>query len=217
MICVSIAGLPFQQCRDVLKEAQMAEIRLDLLDFSPSQVQEIFSTPIPLIATFRPGKVSEEFRRETLENAIKAGAKYVDLEIESDTPFKEAVIAHCRRHDCRVIVSYHNYENTPSAGELASIIDRCFDDGADVAKVACQVHTGAEAARLLALYDHPGPRNENKQLVALGMGAKAVITRVAAPLLGAPFTYAAPASGNETAPGQLDKDRLEAIYQRMIP
>jgi 3-dehydroquinate dehydratase len=45
------------------------------------------------------------------------------------------------------------------------------------------------------------------------MGKEAQITRIAAPLLGAPFTYAALESGRETAPGQLDKDTLAALLK----
>ena len=49
-------------------------------------------------------------------------------------------------------------------------------------------------------------------MIALGMGKKGKITRLAAPLLGAPFTYASPAAGSETGPGQLEMDTLIKIY-----
>jgi 3-dehydroquinate dehydratase I len=172
MICISIAGVSFERCRDVLADAEMAEIRLDRLDFSIQQVKEIFSIHPRLIAT------------------IKAA---------------------CRKRGCKLIVSYHNYENTPPREELKVLVNRCFSFGADVAKIACQVNCEADAARILSLYDFDYQANVDKKIVAIGMGEKGKITRPASLLLGAPFTYASMSTGKETAPGQLTKQTLEDI------
>jgi len=45
------------------------------------------------------------------------------------------------------------------------------------------------------------------------MGQKGKITRVAAPLLGAPFAYASFKPGSETAEGQLDRKSLKTILK----
>ena len=45
------------------------------------------------------------------------------------------------------------------------------------------------------------------------MGKLGRISRVMGPYLGAEFTFAAPGEGEETAPGQLSYDQLEAIYK----
>jgi len=228
MICVSLADLPFETCVEALKDIEMAELRLDLLDFSLDQVQEIFSlkqkflgvqNPFykkgsgrrrhELIATHRPTTISEEERKEILITAIEAGADYVDVEIEADASFKKAILKTCGAKECKVILSFHNYENTPSKKELEDIIKHCFDDGADIAKIACRVNCEADAARILSLYDRENIK-EN-QLVAIGMGEKGKITRLAAPLLGAPFTFAALTDAKKTAPGQLDVDTLKGL------
>ena len=217
MICVSIADIDFEQCRKVLSDIEMAEIRLDLLHFSPAQVKEIFSKHPQLIATHRPGstEMSEEERKELLISAVNAGAAYVDIEIETRTAFKEAVKQACCEKGCKLIVSYHNHEKTPSKNELETIIEKCFGDGADIAKVACQVNGEADAARILSLYDYDRENSKEKKIVALGMGEKGKIIRLVAPLLGAPFTFAALSAGKETAPGQFDRQRLQDIL-RMI-
>ena len=215
MICVSIADLDFEPCRAVLKDIKMAEIRLDLLNFSIGQVKEIFSMPTQLIATHRPGNISEEERKVLLITAVEAGAAYVDMEIEAETAFKEAVKQVCRKKGCKVIISFHNYDKTPSKNELETIIEYCFKDGADIAKVACQVRYEADAARILSLYDYDRESNKEKKIVAIGMGEKGKIIRLVAPLLGAPFTFAALSAGKETAPGQLDRQTLQDILDRI--
>ena len=45
------------------------------------------------------------------------------------------------------------------------------------------------------------------------MGNKGRITRVAAPLLGSPFTFASLSKGKETAEGQIEKDTLEQMMR----
>lgn len=214
MICVSIGNIDFERLKSVLKEIKMAEIRLDQMSFSIEQVQEIFSVPASLIATFRPGNRGLDERREYLRTAISAGADYVDIEMESPTAFREELGRLARDKGCRVIISYHNHTETPPGPELAGIVQECFNFGADMVKVACQVRLESECARLISLYDTFGARKG--RLIALGMGDKGRLTRIAAPLLGAPFTYASLLPGQETAAGQLDGEKLARIMDMLI-
>jgi 3-dehydroquinate dehydratase-1 len=45
------------------------------------------------------------------------------------------------------------------------------------------------------------------------MGDAGKITRIAAPLLGAPFTYASAEDTKKTAPGQIKADKIDAIIK----
>lgn len=211
MICISIAHLDFNTCKEILKSIDLAELRLDLLKFSTQQVREIFAVPTRLIATLRPGAVSEDQRKQRLIAAIEAGAAYVDIEIESDAAFKHAIITAARENNCKVIVSYHDYDETPVSHLLNKLVRRCCYEGGDIAKIACQVNSEADAARILSLYDS----KVAKSIIALGMGPKGRITRIAAPLLGAPFTYAALSEGSETAPGQMGQETLQTIIEKI--
>jgi 3-dehydroquinate dehydratase type I len=213
MICLCIGKPSVTSCKDLLAGVELAEIRLDGAVLAPDEIQQIFSLPTALIATCRPnpGTRTEEQRKMTLLTAVVAGADYMDLEIEAGVDFKKELIQTARLQECRVILSYHNDECTPSKKQLEDIIEQGFAEGADLVKIACRVHTESDSARILSLYDYPGRLHMGK-MIALGMGEKGKITRLAAPLLGAPFTYASAAAGNETGPGQLDKDTLIGIY-----
>ncbi len=215
MLCVSIADMDFEQCKKILRDVNLAEIRLDKSDFSLRQVEDIFSLPVKLIATYRPGKISEKERKDFLITAVEAGAAYVDIEIEAEDSYIKIIIEAARKRECKAIVSYHNFENTPAKTELPAIVGRCFDRGADIAKIACRVLCEADSARILSLYDCPA--GAQGKIIALGMGEKGKITRVAAPLLGAPFTFAALSPGQKTAPGQLDIETLRKILDLVKP
>lgn len=214
MICVSLADISYQQCKEIIKTVPMAEIRLDRLRLDQKEIHKIFGLSPYLIATYRPGKISETERKEILITAIESGAQYVDVEIESDTAFKKDILQACLTHQRKLIISYHNYDTIPSRDELEGIIDGCFEAGAHIAKLACRVGNETEAARILSLYEKELP--VDKQLVALGMGEKGRITRVAATLLGAPFTFASMDTGKETAPGQLNLQSMEEILDRIL-
>jgi len=216
MICLCIGKPAVDRCKELLPDVELAEIRLDGSALSLDEIGQIFSLPSKLIATCRPnpGIRGEAERKNLLLSAIEAGAAYVDIEIEAEVDFKKEIMRAARLKGCRVILSYHNYENTPPKSKLEAVIARCFSEGADIAKIACQVHSQPDNARILSLYDIKiNKKSNNQQIIAIGMGEKGKVTRVAAPLLGAPFTYAAPSPRSETGPGQLDKETLARIYE----
>lgn len=209
MICVSLREPDYRRLRAALKGLPLAEIRLDATRLSSEEVKSLFSLPLSLIATFRPGGAEDARRRETLSLAVRSGAKYVDLELESPKDFKRELTAIARSSGCKVIVSFHDPNGIPDRRKLEAIADRCRAAGADITKIACRVGSAAECSRLLSLYDRPEP------MIALGLGRFGTVTRIVAPLLGAPFTYASLAPGSETGEGQLDwktlQKRIEAL------
>jgi 3-dehydroquinate dehydratase-1 len=193
------------ELRHALKGVDRAEIRLERLAPTDEQLKEIFALPVELVATMRPGQHNDEARAHVLSLAAASGAAYVDVELDSPAPFREKVVAACRHTRCRVIVSFHDFEKTPEREALRDVVEDSFAAGGDVAKVACLARSPREAARLLALLD------DGRPIIAIGMGPWGTITRLAAPLLGSPFTYAAPAAGKETAPGQLTVEQLQRL------
>ncbi len=207
MICVSIAEPTLAECRAALEGLDLAEIRIDKTALSLDDVRELFASPVKLVATCRPGPRSEEERLGALLAAISGGAAYVDIEFEAAAPFRERVVAAAREKSCRVIISYHNTRETPLRQILTLTIDECFDLGADIAKIVCRVQTTQDCVRLLSLYE------TRKNLIVLGLGELGFITRIAAPFLGAPLTYASLAPGKETAEGQPDLKSLEAVMK----
>jgi len=208
MICVSIAEKTPEKNIKALKDIDFAEIRIDRMERPQIPgIKKIFSQHTRLIATCRPGKISDQKRQTLLTTAISAGAAYVDIGLGTDKAIKKAILEKAKAAGCKVIVSYHNFKTTPAETKLRDIIEECFVSGADIAKIACMVHSDHENIILLGLL------LDSRPLVVIGMGEKGKVTRIAAPILGSPFTYASLSSGRETAEGQLDKINLEKIFQ----
>lgn len=207
MICVSIAEPTLDDCLAAVKGLDFVEVRVDKTGLSLVDVKQLFAEPVKMIATCRPGTRTEDERVALLLAAVAAGAAYVDIEVDAPRASREAVLAAARGKGCRVIVSYHNFTETPLKHHLLQVIEECFDLGADIAKIICRVQNSQDCVRMLSLYE------SRKNVVALGMGPLGVITRIAAPFLGAPLTYASLAPGKETAEGQPDLKTLEAVMK----
>ncbi len=207
MICVSLAESNPERCLEALRGLPFAEIRIDRMRTDEEGVARIFSGHPRLIATCRPGRLSEGRRLRLLGAAVAAGAAYIDIEVDAGAAYRRGLARMARSAGCDVIVSYHDFSGTPPRGELEGIVDRCFASGADIAKIACRVRSRRDNARLLGLLD------DDRAMVVVGLGKKGAMTRVAGPLAGSLFTFASLARGKETAGGQIPHDALGGLIR----
>lgn len=207
-ICVSLGRISRRELASALRRFDLVEIRLDLLGLAQDEIGDLFCRHRRAVATCRPGgALGEKERLKLLGLAVRAGAAFVDIELETAPVAARRLVRLARRLGCRVIVSHHDHEKTPARRRLEEIRRACFRRGADLAKIACRVRRPGEAARLLGLLDGRRPT------LVSGLGEHGLPVRVLAPLLGAPFTYASPAPGKETAAGQPDFDSLRRLWR----
>lgn len=210
MICVSL-GLPkVSDCLRALGGVEFAEIRLDLMEVEVSDIPALFSKDKRLIATCRPGAKGQSFRQALLLESIRCGAAYVDIEHDAEPGYRVSLLREAAGAGCRVILSYHNYDGTPSVSALKSLIRKCFRLGAEYVKVACRADSPSDAARLLGLLGDPLAKG---RLIVVGLGKSGRTVRAFAPFLGSPFTYASLGPGRETAPGQLAAATLAGVHR----
>jgi len=209
MICVSIGSGSPAEAKTVSQNSGFIELRADLLDWKTEEYRKVILSGGKTVFTCRPGKLSNDERLILFEMAASAGADYIDVEIDSEENFMNEIKEITRHSNAELIVSYHNFELTPSSDTLESLLTDCFVAGADVAKIACRVYSPSDAARLLSLYTISGRK------VIIGMGKAGRITRIAASFLGAEFTFASSATGEGTAEGQLIYDEMKEIIKKI--
>jgi 3-dehydroquinate dehydratase I len=210
MVCVSLDERYHVDFLKGLPDIGFAEIRMDRMTLTPEEIADIFSQPLALIATCRPGALDGQKRKAYLITAIEAGSAYVDIEIESDVVSKREIMEKAGSKGCKVIVSFHDFEKTPDYERLRQIVGLCLSEGADIVKIACKANSVMDSARLLGLL---GEKDFKDRLIVVGMGEEGKITRIVAPLLGSLFTYASLTEGMQTAEGQTEKGHLEKIMR----
>lgn len=206
MICVSVSNMA-GLTEAIESEAQLLELRLDLIREHPSKLYPLIPETVKRIVTCRPGAYSDLERVKLLQDGMRLGADYVDVEIDAAAGDLDQILDTAKETATSVIISYHDYKRTADREELESLMIACYEKGADIAKIATQVNAPEDIRNLMGLYDLPGRK------VILGMGRLGRITRVCGNYLGTEFTFASIGGSAETAPGQLSLKELRDIFK----
>lgn len=127
---------------------------------------------------------------------------YIDIE-RSKLPKVEF-----NKKNCKIIASYHNFQETPSFNELERIYSSMLVyDFVDVVKIATNVQKDEDNINLVKLV-----LKKTKDIIAIGMGEKGKILRIVSPLIGGYLTFAS-VGENITAPGQIEISELKKILK----
>jgi len=206
-ICVVLGGIPFHKCLKLASSYPLVEVRLDRLKVDPEKIEILSMQCRQWIATCRPGNMTERERTILLAASIRAGAEYVDVEYDAEPNYRNELINLAKRLKCKVIISYHNFESTPDIDSMDQIVQQSKGMGADLVKLVVTANSHNDCALIMSLY------STHDNLLAFAMGEIGKITRIAAPFLGADFTYASVDEAHEIAPGQLTASQMEVIYK----
>ncbi len=203
MICVSIGHCNPQEADVMARDYELVEFRLDTIPNVKASLKHLFGKH-RAVATCRPDFGKE--RTDILLSAVGAGAAYVDFELEADEVWRTTCMKRARDCGTSIILSFHDMKQTPADEELNRWLDIGLESGADIVKLACYCQSYNDCLRLMNLASQ-----QPKGRVVLGMGAFGIPSRVLGPLLGAPFTFAAPDGHDGTAPGQVPYSELKRL------
>lgn len=209
MLCRSIAEKGYNRVAELIADAEMAEIRIEECELSVEEVSKLFASHKNLIATCRPKNLSPAQQTKLLTAAINAGAAWVDIEIEAEAEYRNHMVEVACDAGCKVIISYHNYSQTPVVYELVNIATNAKRFGADLVKVATTVNSKMDICNLFSLY------TLDYDVLAIGMGKLGMITRIAALTMGSPFTFVSMNDVAATAPGQIDEKSMQGIVKTL--
>ncbi|RMF90128.1 MAG: type I 3-dehydroquinate dehydratase [Methanobacteriota archaeon] len=221
LICASLAG---ERPEDILKaasgiEADLIEVRADRLtrctrEEVHSLVSELKKRASPgIILTVRSSdeggsfKGSEEERRDIILGSLHL-ADMVDIELRA--AIRDEIVEAARANGVEVIVSYHDFERTPSKEDITALFEEEAGAGADYAKAAFMARSPGDVLELLRAAEEASKR---MRVVAISMGELGRISRIAAPIFGSRIVYAA--AGEATAPGQLSLEDTAAILEAL--
>ena len=225
-ICVSLAAedsseIPAMIRRAEEAEADLIEIRLDYLIIDLSDAARILEditreVSIPMIATNRQYEQgglrpqAEDVRTQILIKAAEAGFQYVDIELT--TAKLESLVEKIKSYGAKPIVSFHDFEKTPSLQDMEKIVRSEIDAGAEICKLittACSIEDNLECLLLARKI------SRSAKIVCFAMGRKGLISRVLSPIFGGYFTFASLGNGAKTAPGQFPIDDLKSLYVKL--
>ena len=237
MFCLSVGEKNWSKILEVVEKnfhlTHLFEIRLDYLEDELTtthissffdEIERLFKAeklnppkPSPqFIFTCRlpeeggKRRIPEEERLKILSHCLKVGAYLVDLEWK-------ALKEHLRRAGKppfpveRTLVSFHDFEDTPSDRALKGLMKSMSKASVKLAKVVCFSEKPEDGLRVLSLI--PYGKRLGMEVIAFGMGERLSWTRIVSLILGSPFTYVSQSKGEGTAPGQLDILSAKSLYE----
>jgi 3-dehydroquinate dehydratase type I len=201
--------------------ADILELRMDLL--ADGKLQGLMAAirsaapAVKVLVTNRPRSAAsaggEKERIAVLMEAVSLGADFVDVELETATEWMEKVrtLIGENQERTKLIVSHHDFRQTPPRQELVRLFNAAVRAGAQVTKIVTLARSQEDNLTTLSLI--PYARRRKAAIIAFCMGEQGKMSRVMAPFLGSLFTFAALEDGSASAPGQLTVREMRQIWR----
>jgi 3-dehydroquinate dehydratase-1 len=168
---------------------------------------------IPLIFTCRIDReggmqeISQQKRLELFKGAMESGdVDIVDIELCNEKEFIESVREMAGANKVALILSYHNFNNTPDEEFICNKLSEARKAGADIAKLAVMPTNYSDVLNLLSATNRARTGAVDIPMITISMGEQGGISRLAGGLFGSDITFGL---GRESsAPGQMPIDDL---------
>jgi 3-dehydroquinate dehydratase-1 len=190
------------------RDCDIVEVRLDLIGSNTPQWVEharaIEARGLPVVVTIRLAeeggqwKQPDEERLPLFETALR-NLTAVDIELRS--PIVKEVSTLASRHERALIVSYHDFQQTPPIDELKKVMATAANFGS-VVKIVTFTKTDEDVGVLRTLLHE----KSSTPLCVMGMGPLGPQTRVKFPKLGSCLAYGyldAPVAPNQVPASDL--------------
>jgi 3-dehydroquinate dehydratase-1 len=227
LICLPLVGESKEQ---VLREAEgLVALRPDLLEWRVDACELVENIgeclallrelrqsigEIPLIFTCRIAlegglkKLTQEKRLELFTAAIASGnVDLVDIELCNEEKFVKVIQERAKTDNVKVILSYHNFKETPSEPFIYSKLVEAQTAGADIAKLAVMPETYGDVLTLLSATNKARNERVRVPMVTMSMGPEGAVSRLAGGLFGSDITFAIGLQAS--APGQIPIQELK--------
>jgi len=202
-----------QQLFQLADSADGVELRLDYAShWDGKAVAELRKMcALPVVFTLRSQAQgghyphSEKQRLQTILELCACNPDYLDL--EHDVPQQYIKSIRQRYPAIKIIVSYHNFVETPA--DLDALFQALYQENCYAYKIATQSQSTLDALRMLHWVLSMRSRH---RIIGLCMGEAGQCTRILAPVVGCLFSYAFWDRSQATASDQLSLQDLTTTY-----
>ncbi|MFU8653015.1 type I 3-dehydroquinate dehydratase [Methanotorris formicicus] len=218
MICIPIVdnniGTALKNAKKALEVADIVEFRVDMLkEVDESVIEEMAKFPciITVRAYWEGGfwKKSNDERIKLIKKAIECNAKFVDIELREEKNKELVKFRDEIGSKTKIIISYHDFEKTPSYEELIKIVEDGLKIG-DITKFAVMARGKEDVLKVLNVIN-----KYEGEIIGIAMGEEGKLTRILGVHFGSILTFAS-MEGKASAPGQIDVKKLKEIWELIL-
>jgi 3-dehydroquinate dehydratase-1 len=160
----------------------------------------IFTCRIDLEGGMR--KLERETRLKLNLAVMETGdVDIVDIELCNDPAFVAEVKAQSQKHGVKLILSYHNFAETPSEHFIYAKLVEAQTAGADISKFAAMPQNYGDVLSLFNATQKARNEAVKVPIVAMSMGPMGAASRIAGGLFGSDITFGI--GMQASAPGQI--------------
>jgi len=235
LVCVPLVG---KTPGEILGEAEnipaiapdIIELRVDAWEFveetpaSVSMIRDVRKAvgEIPVILTCRGHweggfkKVSDEAKFSLYREAVAGGlVDFLDVELSYGDGKIGETLRMLEHSSVSLIVSFHDFEKTPSKEVLFSTLAAQIRAGAHVAKLAAMPRSEEDVLALLSATLMIRREYPDIPLITMSMGGIGAVSRVTGGLFGSDLTFAV--GSKASAPGQIPVAALKQCLSVLHP
>lgn len=172
-------------------------------------------TDKPILLTYRSlkegGQIQlsdEEYLKLITVVCEKGCVDLVDIELMSGNALVYQLVEIAHNNHVKVIMSNHDFHQTPAYGEMMDRLEKMEVLGADICKLAVMPLTYKDVISLLNVTTEMSHKLHTP-LVTMSMGELGVISRITGELTGSAITFAS--AGKASAPGQIEVEDMQMI------
>ncbi|WAA12916.1 type I 3-dehydroquinate dehydratase [Fervidibacillus halotolerans] len=172
---------------------------------------------LPLLFTFRTqkeggsGDASVSYYQKLLEEVIcSRKIEVIDIEWNIAKPFIDSLVDLAEKNGVFVLMSHHNFQNTPSKKEIIDRFRSMEQSGAHMTKIAVMPKDFHDVMTLMEASWDMKTKYATRPFIAISMGKLGMISRMAAGLYGSAATFAS--GKTSSAPGQIPIGQLRTIF-----
>lgn len=193
---------------------------LDQQEYRNTQQQLIHILgKIPLLTTFRTqheGGVAplndEQYFKLMQWISLNQLTDLLDLELNRDASQTIPIISAAHRAGLKIIISNHEFQQTPSEEEIITRLQQMATMHADIAKIAVMPKNAADVLTLLNATYH-ADQQISIPLITMAMGQLGKLSRISGSLFGSVLSFAS--VGEASAPGQLTAATLRKALEML--
>ncbi len=224
LVATNEVALVAEASRLVAKSPELIEWRVDFFDQIDNSAAVIAAAgkikatigDIPLLFTRRAehegGEViglAEEQVVAMYADVLASGCiDLIDYELSHQPAYVSRVTELAKQYETPLILSYHNFQQTPSVDEIVARLLAAEAAGADVAKVAVMPNSKKDVLNLLAATEAASNRL-SIPLITMSMGAFGALSRLIGGAFGSAVTFAV--GETSSAPGQMAIEDVDAV------
>jgi 3-dehydroquinate dehydratase-1 len=218
LVVGSVQSLNQLACLQPVELKGLCDILEVRLDGMPSHIDTLNIeldrfNDFPLLFTARcasEGGLSDLSSRERakLLTEVSKRAAWIDVELASYADMKDT-LHQIRSEGVGLILSYHNFTETPQTSQLQDIVDLAGE--ADIIKIAVQHNNASDLTRCVETL-----QNNDHPMSMMGMGPLAPVSRLLYAQHGSLLNYGY-LGNTETAPGQWPAKLLREAIATLEP